>query len=213
MRVTETADRSGVCRAARATEIDERDRKDYFTPSTACFRDFCEGCIRRYGLHEEHVIRQETVADVDFDIVPQIDEVDKVFCVLTDKGRHFARAVVLAVGGGEPVIPPPFPTKLPGAASHAMWMDEDCVLSEQLQSKVQAGQSTNALVVGGGLTSAQIADCLVRKGVSKVHLVMRGPWKGEPPACFTEAVERQSVDGDASSETLRRRPQLDEQVP
>lgn len=159
-------------------EVDERDRKDYFTPSTGCFKDFCDGCIQRYGL-QEHVIRQETVSNINFDIFPQVDPDAKVFAVETNHARHFAKAVVLAMGAGKPVIPAPFPSKLPKSASHAMWLAEGRVLSEELQAKVRSRQHTSALVIGGGLTSAQIADCLVRKGVSKVHLVMRGSWKGE----------------------------------
>ena len=33
------------------------------------------------------------------------------------------------------------------------------------------------LIVGGGLTSVQIADLAIKRGVSKVHLLMRGPLK------------------------------------
>ena len=32
--------------------VDERDRKDYFTPSSAMFGDFVEGLVGRYGLAE-----------------------------------------------------------------------------------------------------------------------------------------------------------------
>lgn len=160
-------------------EVDERDRKDYFTPSSGCFRAFCEECVQRYGL-QEHIVRQETVADIDFDIFPHVDQNSKMFRISTDSSQHFARALVLAVGGGKPVIPAPFSVRLSKAASHAMWLEEDCVISQGLQRKICARQNTSALVIGGGLTSAQIADCLIRKGVSQVHLVMRGPWKVKP---------------------------------
>lgn len=152
-------------------EVDERDRKDYFNPSSACFSDFCEKCIQRYGL-QEHTIRQERVEDIDF------DPYRKLFKVSTTHGQHSARAVVMAVRGGVPVIPPPFPSELPETASHAMWLEDSTVLSSQLQAKIRAQKYTTALVIGAGLTSAQVADCLVRKGVRQVHLVMRGPWKG-----------------------------------
>lgn len=42
-----------------------------------------------------------------------------------------------------------------------------------VMKKVEAGLRTNLLVVGGGLTSAQLADLAIRKGVSKVWLLMR----------------------------------------
>lgn len=159
-------------------EVDERDREDDFTPSSGCFRDFCRDCVNRYNLHE-HVSRHETVRDIDFDIYPQGDHDVKVFRVLGDHGQYFSRTVVLAIGGGTPIIPAPFPSRLPKTASHAMWLDEDCVMDQRLQSKIDVGRDTSALVVGGGLTSAQIANCLISKGVRQIHLIMKGPWKGE----------------------------------
>ena len=33
-----------------ALEIDERDRKDYFTPSAEVFGDYCSDVVGRYGL-------------------------------------------------------------------------------------------------------------------------------------------------------------------
>jgi len=46
-----------------------------------------------------------------------------------------------------------------------------------IAAKLRARQTVNILIVGGGLTSAQIADLAVRKGVDKVWLVMRGPYR------------------------------------
>lgn len=43
--------------------------------------------------------------------------------------------------------------------------------------KITARRSTEILIVGGGLTSAQLADLALRRGVSKVRLLMRGPLK------------------------------------
>ena len=163
-------------------EVNERDRKDYFTPSTGCFESFCESCIRRYGL-EEHIVQQETVSDVDYDVFPEVESDSKLFRITTNRRVYLAKTVVMAVGGGQPVIPKPFPQQLPATASHAMWLSQDCVLSKGLQKKIKARQSTNVLVVGGGLTSAQISDCLIRKGVDRVHHVMRGPWKGRLLRC------------------------------
>lgn len=164
-------------------EVDERDRKDYFTPSTGCFHDFCQGCIQRYGL-QKHIIQQETVDEIDFDHFTKLHQHDKVFRVSTNHTQHYARSVVLAIGGGKPVIPAPFPSEPPEAASHAMWFEQGCMLSQEMQVKVRKRQHATALVVGGGLMSAQIADCLVGKGVSQVHLVMRGPWKGGQSAYY-----------------------------
>lgn len=45
-------------------------------------------------------------------------------------------------------------------------------------ARVRAHKPTNVLVIGGGLTSAQIADRAIRQGVTRVLHLMRGPMKG-----------------------------------
>ena len=37
-------------KGAAALEIDERDRKDYFSPSAGVFGDYCSDVVGRYGL-------------------------------------------------------------------------------------------------------------------------------------------------------------------
>jgi cation diffusion facilitator CzcD-associated flavoprotein CzcO len=50
--------------------------------------------------------------------------------------------------------------------------------SPNLRSKIQQRRETNVVVVGGGLSSAQIVDMAVRKGVTKVWFLMRSEYKG-----------------------------------
>jgi cation diffusion facilitator CzcD-associated flavoprotein CzcO len=50
--------------------------------------------------------------------------------------------------------------------------------SPNVQDKIQRRQETNVVVVGGGLSSAQIVDMAVRKGVTKVWFIMRSGMKG-----------------------------------
>lgn len=50
--------------------------------------------------------------------------------------------------------------------------------SPNVRCKIQRRQETNAVVVGGGLSSAQIVDMAVRQGVTKVWFVMRSDMKG-----------------------------------
>jgi hypothetical protein len=40
--------------------------------------------------------------------------------------------------------------------------------SESVKRKIAAGRPTNILIVGGGLTSAQLADLAVRHGVGTI---------------------------------------------
>lgn len=44
-----------------------------------------------------------------------------------------------------------------------------------VQHRIQTGRKTNVLVIGGGLTSAQLSDKAIRNGVSRVFHFMRGP--------------------------------------
>lgn len=175
--------------------VDERDRKDYFTPSSAMFGDFVRGVVRRYGLgrscgEEERgedggVVREERVEDINFGVVKGISGLggsEKLFTVLTcGGGVHYAKAVVLAVGAGNaPCIPEPFAGVGMGheAACHALTLRGDSGLPKALKAKVAAGKRTNVLVIGGGLTSAQIGDLVLKQGVTKVWHLMRGTMKG-----------------------------------
>lgn len=89
--------------------------------------------------------------------------------------RRYAKAVVLAVGpGNAPVIPdiPSMPSTRPlPQACHSMHIRE--YPDGPLKAKIEAGRRTNVLVVGGGLTSAQLADLAIRRGVTRVWLLMR----------------------------------------
>lgn len=169
--------------------VDERDRKDYFTPSRQVFKDFVEGVVGRYGLDEEGVVRKEKVEALQYGVVPglsshsQPDE--KLFTVRTGtaegNGVHYAKAVVLAVGAGNaPCIPAPFGEIGMGheAACHALTLRGECGLPKVLKAKIAAGKRTNVLVIGSGLTSAQTGDLVLKQGVSKVWHLMRGTPKG-----------------------------------
>ena len=165
--------------------VDERDRKDYFTPSSSMFGDFVEGLVQRYGLAEEGLVREERVAEVEFGVVPMLSGAggtERLFIVSTAGGGvHYAKSVVLAVGAGNaPCIPPPFEGVGMGheAACHALFLRGDCGLPKVLKAKVQAGKRTNVLVIGGGLTSAQIGDLVIKQGVAKVWHLTRGTLKG-----------------------------------
>lgn len=65
------------------------------------------------------------------------------------------------------------------AATHIF--DIKTLPSPTVEKKIRNFQDSNVLVVGGGLTSAQISDVLLRRGVSKVWLIMRSDLKSEFP--------------------------------
>lgn len=84
------------CRPKAQRVIDERDRKDYYTPSQSLFTEHCECIVDRYGLRKS-LIKQEIVQDIKFNYIKGLSEVDKLFTLQTDKGLHYARTVVLAI--------------------------------------------------------------------------------------------------------------------
>ncbi|KAJ0159068.1 hypothetical protein CTA2_10367 [Colletotrichum tanaceti] len=166
-------------------EVDERDRKDYFTPPTTLFANHCECIVDRYGLREG-LIQNEKVEDIEYRITQEVSPDTKLFAVRTNKGTHYARAVVLAVGpANAPTIPPVpglnsegCPWATPPQVCHSMQIQT--FPDPAVQAKMAARKTTNVLVVGGGLTSAQLSDLAIRRGVSKVWHLMRGPCKVKP---------------------------------
>ncbi|KAF7589455.1 hypothetical protein BBP40_004253 [Aspergillus hancockii] len=158
-------------------EIDERDRKDYFSPSTGLFEDYCSSIIARYGLDTPDMIRQCEVNDIQYDYHPELSPSDKIFTVTASDGRVFySRTVVLAIGPGRTKV---FPFKLSGdevnGACHSTEIRS--FPSPNVKRKIQQRQETNLVVVGGGLSSAQIVDMALRKGVSKVWFLLRSDFK------------------------------------
>lgn len=91
-----------------------------------------------------------------------------------------AKTVVLAVGPGtKPCIPRDcgLLETQQGSLCHCFDTDDGTHIPDHVKRRVSAGLPTNIVVVGGGLTSAQISDLLLRSGVAKVWLLLRGKYK------------------------------------
>lgn len=116
--------------------------------------------------------------EVKYQALPSARGNEPVFHTRTGTSRYLSRAVVLAIGAGEPMIPSPFPSQLPTSASHVSDASLPTLLSKQLHSRIRSGKTTSVLVIGGGLTSAQTVDACIRHGIDKVYMLMRGHWKG-----------------------------------
>ncbi|KAH8694925.1 FAD binding domain protein [Talaromyces proteolyticus] len=158
-------------------EINERDRKDYFTPGTRLFADYCASIITRYGLDGVDQIRQSDVHDIKFAEIEGSKENTKLFTVSTCCGSLHSRAVVLAIGPGHTKMMPweLSPEEQRGAChSSEIGMKFPSPL---LAKKIEYREVTNVVVVGGGLTSAQISHVAIRKGVTKVWHIMRSELK------------------------------------
>ncbi|OAL55781.1 hypothetical protein IQ07DRAFT_557519 [Pyrenochaeta sp. DS3sAY3a] len=176
----------------RTPDVDERDRKDYFVPRTDLFDDHCAAIIRRYGLGK-NMVQQERALNIEYDEVSAFgdaehdsvissdgsDDLKNIFRVTTDKGYRYASVLVLAIGpGNAPSIPniPNIVSEGPHEGfSHAMQIKQ--FPPPHVWTKIKNRQPTSMLIVGGGLTSIQLADLALRRGVSKIWLLMRGPIK------------------------------------
>ncbi|KAK4050395.1 hypothetical protein OIV83_003465 [Microbotryomycetes sp. JL201] len=181
---------------AEKSKHERKKRHDYFRPSSALFRDFIEDeLVKRYHLQDLvthgkvvsvsrrqlHVQGQELVDG--FRIVVVMP--DGTVCVFG------AAAVVFAVGpSSTPFLPPTIEKALARSergqtvrhgqawCHSTAFADEGfCFPPPFLAAKIAQGNRTTLLVIGGGLTSAQIVDQAIRKGVSKVILLCRGSLK------------------------------------
>jgi hypothetical protein len=157
-------------------EIDERDRKDYFAPSSALFADYSASIVERYGLDLPGMVLKGDVCDIQYG---DAGNGVQVFSVRTADGREFcARAVVLAIGPGKTKIYPfPLSDEEKTASCHSS--EIGCFPSPKVQRMIQQRRASNVVVVGGGLTSAQIVDLAARRGVTRVWHLMRSDVKGK----------------------------------
>jgi hypothetical protein len=165
-------------------------------PTQTLFAGHCERVASRYGLSPGGgaacSLRKARVVDIEYSGFPALEPDAKLFSVRTDDGtvRH-ARTVVLAVGAANaPCIPPPILARLDPAAasSHSRGEARMCHAMQittfpdpVVRSKIRNHQDTNILIVGGGLTAAQLALLAIKRGVSRVWMVTRGPsWRVKP---------------------------------
>ncbi|QRV85176.1 L-lysine 6-monooxygenase (NADPH-requiring) protein [Ceratobasidium sp. AG-Ba] len=184
--------------------VNERDRRDYFTPGTSLFHDFVQkDIVERYGLDTStpwptinELMKQDgcptrpittvkgEVASLDWtSLHVEGYEHTTGFCLeTTDGGRIGAKAVVCAVGmGGNPSVPASLVSS-PGSGSTfgPGWAHSSCLASPSFQFPPKCCQEGTLVVIGGGLTSAQICDLALRKGFRKAILIMRGHLKVKP---------------------------------
>jgi hypothetical protein len=125
------------------------------------------------------LVHKESALDIDFGYVENLRENDEeLFTVKTETTTRFARSVVLAVGPANVPKIPSMPSMvyengvLPQAC-HSMQVK--AFPDPTVQRRIQDKHSTNVVVIGGGLTSAQVSDLAIHKGVTKVWHIMRGP--------------------------------------
>jgi uncharacterized NAD(P)/FAD-binding protein YdhS len=107
-----------------------------------------------------------------------------IFTLKTSTGIKKARNVVFAAGHATILsLPPdsPFYRHSKGSIAHAFEKPyhraQTSLLPPNVLQKVSAKKTTNVVVVGGGLSSAQISALVSKAGVTKVWHLMRGSLK------------------------------------
>ncbi|CAL3965080.1 unnamed protein product [Diplocarpon coronariae] len=165
-------------RTQETTYVDERDRHDYYRPSQSLFKQYCDSIVARYQLSD--LVQKSSVASITY------SPLTSIFTLQTSTGTKKARIVVLAIGAAaKPTLPPdcPFcPLSSKGSVSHIFCKTQlsetnTNILPPHLLSKAQKRIPTSLAIIGGGLTSAQVAHLAASHGVSNVHLILRGPLK------------------------------------
>lgn len=161
--------------------LDERERNDYFRPSQAVFKRYCEDVVVRYGL--EDLVERSEVTSISYTVSRTSDDLG-VFTLETSTGVKRARIIVFAVGAAlKPTLPPGCPfcgLEQAGSVTHAFMSPPSSTkanLPLHVLTKIASQEPTNIIVVGGGLTSAQITDTAISSGVTKVWHIMRGRMK------------------------------------
>ncbi|CCU80437.1 FAD binding domain-containing protein [Blumeria hordei DH14] len=149
------------------TYLDERYRDDYYRPSQSLFKAYCEDIVDRYGISK--IVQKSQVNSINFDADQEI------FSLKTSTGEKKARIVVLAVGSAlEPRLPPDCPFKVAPSVTHIMSSNN---YPNVLPRKTSNKFVKTIVIVGGGLTSAQVAKLAADEGISKIYLILRGSFK------------------------------------
>lgn len=165
-------------------DINMRDWKDYYRPSTPLFHDFCKSIVDRYHLQD--VVKRDEVVDIEYchiQVLGANQQFGKGFVIRTKSGKVFGSKICIVASGhrGEinyPIRPFQNP-HYPEGSCHTTHLFEHKVkfLGKELLDKPRVSKSRRIVIVGGGLTSAQLAHVAVGAGIEHVHLLFRGPTK------------------------------------
>ncbi|TQS34117.1 hypothetical protein Golomagni_05513, partial [Golovinomyces magnicellulatus] len=148
------------------TYLDERFRDDYFRPSQGLFKEYCEEIAKRYEI--SGIVEKSTVNSISF------DSYNEVFSLKTSTGEKRSRMVVLAIGSAlEQSLPPNCPFCVCDNVTHIM----NPKTRHSLFPKKSKRPTKSVMIIGGGLTSAQVVKLAADEGISKIYLILRGNLK------------------------------------
>ncbi|CUM64916.1 uncharacterized protein PRCAT00002534001 [Priceomyces carsonii] len=163
-------------------DINMRDWKDYYRPSTSLFKSFCVDLIEKYNLNLR--IQKGEVIEMSYRNINVIgtEQSGTGFIIKTSSGKIYGCKICIAAHGheGEINYPAHFgDPRFPEGSCHTthIFSREVNFPNERLLLKVKIKEPTNLVIVGGGLTSAQLVDVAIKSGVQQVYLILRGPLK------------------------------------
>ncbi|CAH7681885.1 hypothetical protein PPACK8108_LOCUS14552 [Phakopsora pachyrhizi] len=169
--------------------INERERSSYARPTSKVFKEFCESeLVERYNLNS--VLHKEEVVELNYGILHiKTEGHGRGFSVTCKGGKKYgAKYVLMAIGGQEIPRIPDFLKDFTEASVDKSdrkthqgpgWCHSRCFSyggTEEFKRAVKISSTTGSsvVVIGGGLTSAQISDLAIRSGARKVILICRG---------------------------------------
>lgn len=160
-------------------DINMRDYRDYYRPSTKLFHDFCHEIIDRYNLH--HVVVKDEVVNIEYTniVVSDTNETGKGFVVTTASGKVYASKFCIVSSGHRgkinyplnPEVDPQFPQ---GSCHTTHIFNGDVKF---LEKELSLKKRRSIVIVGGGLTSAQLAHVAATNGIEDIHFVLRSTVK------------------------------------
>ncbi|EMG49714.1 hypothetical protein G210_5455 [Candida maltosa Xu316] len=161
-------------------DVNMRDWKDYYRPATKLFRDHCNDVIMRYRLEDR--VRKDEVVSVEYMLIQSGDDIGKGMVVKTASGEMYGCKIAIVASGHRgdinyPIKPFDDDPHFPEGSCHTthLFTKKAIFLDD---SKFHNPKSKRIVIVGGGLTSAQLAYVAAQNPtVSSIHLLFRSPIK------------------------------------
>lgn len=160
----------------KPVEVNQRVDKDYYRPGTRLFADYCQEIVSRYHLEDK--ISKQRCKDI------QYDTREKIFTVTTDKDVLTCRYVVMACGPIGEINYDQTRVDFPLGSCHTSHIfsrnSQIAFPPEKLLNTVSELKvnSKTYIVVGGGLTGAQLCRRLIENDPHcHVHWVLRSKLK------------------------------------
>lgn len=171
-------DRPGI------VDVNMREWKDYYRPGTKFFHDFCTDLVHHYKLGDR--VRKDEVVDIKYGEVHLYDTGKRQngFLVTTVSGAVYYSNVCIVASGhrGKNNYPKAFQLQLETGnldfCCHTTHIFSGAVPypPPAVENRLHQNKPTHLVIVGGGLTSAQLAHVACLRGIPTT-LLLRGPEK------------------------------------